>query len=103
MHHLVGDAERVAEAGGDLLELQHLLGVGLLVGAVEGGDAPAFEEASDGFVGRQHELFDQAVGDVALAAGDADHLAALVEADDGLGQVEVNRAAPLALGVEDER
>ena len=41
--------------------------------------------------------------DVALGAGDALHQAVFVEFDDGLGQIEVDGAAALALAVEDQR
>src|SRR5208282_5592526 len=47
--------------------------VGLFVHAEEQTQAAAFEVFGDGFVCREHELFDDAVGDVALAAEDAGH------------------------------
>ena len=44
-------------------------------------------------VGEQHELLDQAMGDVALGGEDRRHAAGLVEHQLVLGQVEVDRAA----------
>ena len=55
----------------------------------------------DALVGGEHEFFDEAVGPGAVGARDALHLAFVVEVDDGLGQVEVDGAALLALAVED--
>ena len=93
-------AEGVSEGGGDGLEIVDALGVGLLVDAVEAGDAVRLEMVRDGFVGREHELLDDAVGDVALGAGDGLHQSEVVEFDDGLGQIEVDRSAALALAIE---
>ena len=90
------ETERVAEARGELLELDHAARVGLLVDAVERGHAEVFEPDGDALVGGEHELLDEAVGPGALGAGDAAHLAVLVELDDRLGQVEVDAAALLA-------
>ena len=44
------------------------------------------EMVRDGFVGREHELFDQAVRDVAFGAGDGLHQPEFVEFDDRLGR-----------------
>ena len=56
----------------------------------------------DALVGGEHELFDEAVGPAALGAGDGGHVALRVELDDGLGQVEVDGAAAVALLVEQQ-
>ena len=95
------DAERISESRGDDFEVVDALGVGLLVDAVEAGDAVRLEIVRDAFVGREHELFDQAVRDVALGAGDGLHQAEFVEFDDGLGEIEVDRSAALAFAVQD--
>src|SRR5579863_542854 len=95
------DPERVSESGGDGFEIVDALGVGLLVDAVEAGDAVRLEMVGNGFVGREHELFDQAVGDVALGARDGLHHSEFVEFDDRLGEIEVDRSAAVALAVED--
>ena len=97
------DAQRIAETRGDGLEVHHALGIGLLVDAIQRRDALVLEIAGDALVGRQHELLDDAVGDVALRARDAGHQAVLVELDHRLGQIEVDGAAAHALAVEDQR
>ena len=56
-----------------------------------------------GFIGGQHELFDDAMGDVARRARDAGHGAPLVEFDQRLGQIEIDGAAAHALAVQDQR
>ena len=101
LHGHRAQAERVSEAGGDVLELQDALRGGLLVDAEDGRDAVGFQMGGDGLVGGQHELLDEAMGEVAGRAGDAGHLAPLVEFDQGLGEVEVDGAALDALAVED--
>ena len=70
--------------------------------AVDGGDALRGEPGGDALVGGEHELFDQAVRPAALGADDGFHVAVGVELDDGLGEVEVDGAATLALGIEAE-
>src|SRR6185437_1424262 len=67
------DAERVAEAGGDLLKLKDALGVGLLMNAVEAGDVALLKVRGYGFIGGKHELFNEAVSPVALRGRDAFH------------------------------
>ena len=64
--------------------------------AVERRHAEILEPNGDTLVGGEHELFDEAVGPGALGAGDAAHLAVLVELDDRLGQIEVDRSALFA-------
>ena len=64
------------------------------------GMALGFDPVGDALVGGEHELFDEAVGPAALGADDGLHVAVGVELDDGLGEVEVDGAAAVALGVE---
>ena len=100
---LDGEAARSrgsSRTGGGLLEVDDALGVGHLVDAVDAGDALGFEPGGDALVGGEHELFDEAVGPAALGADDGGHVALGVELDDGLGEVEVDGAAAVALGVE---
>ena len=89
-------AERVAKAGGQILELDHAARLRLFVDAIERGHAPILDPGGHAFVGGQHEFLDQTVGPGALGLGDAAHLALLVELDHRLGQVEVDRAPLLA-------
>ena len=79
------DAERIAEVRGDFFELHDAFGVGLFVDAEDRWDPGLFEMRSNGFVGREHELFDDAVRDVAGAARDPGHFAEFVEFDRGSG------------------
>ncbi len=93
LHALDGqgaDSQRVSEGGGDDFEVVDALGVGLFVDAVERGDAFIFEIVRDALVRREHEFFDQAMGDVALRSGDALHHAEFVELDDRLGEIEID-------------
>ncbi len=87
--------ERVAERQRELGEFLDLPRVGLFVDPVEGRAAGLGQLLGDGFVGQQHELLDDAVGDVALGREDARHPAALVEPDVGFGEVEVDGSAPV--------
>ncbi len=96
------EAERIAEAGGELFELDDAARFGLLVDAVERRDAEIFKPDGDALVGGEHELLDEAVGPGALGAGDAAHLAVLVELDDRLGQIEIDGAALLAALVHED-
>ncbi len=66
-------------------------------------DAGGFQVRGHGFVSRQHELFDDAVGDVARRAADAGHRARLVELDQRFGHVEIDRAAAHPLAVQYQR
>ena len=86
---------------GGLFEVDDAFGIGLFVDAVDGGHAEAMVPVGDALVGGEHELFDEAVGPGAVGAEDALHLAFVVEVDDGLGKIEVDGAALLALAVED--
>ena len=91
------DAQRVAERRGDLLELQDLFCIGLLVDAVNRRHAAMLEIPRHTFVRGQHEFLDDAVRDVALRARDTRHPSELIEFNFRFGQVEVNRAAALAM------
>ena len=62
----------------------------------------AFEQVvCDGAVGGEHELFNDAMGDVALAAADVGHVLLVVEFDDRLGEIEIDRAIFAAAGIEE--
>ena len=76
-----GDAKGVAEMAATSSNSKTRCGVGRFVDAVDGFEARGFESAGDGFVGGEHELLDDAVSDVARAAGDAGHHAGFVEQD----------------------
>ena len=102
-HRRRAPAQRIAEVRGDLLELQHALGIGALVDAEDGRDFQGFQMRGDGFIGRQHELLDQAMRDVARRARDAGHFAELVELEQRLGQIEIDGPAADALAVQDQR
>ena len=106
LHALNGQraySQRVSESGGDDFEVVDAFGVGLFVDAVERGDAFIFQIVGDALVRREHEFFDQAVGDIALGSRDALHHSEFVELDDGFGEIEIDRSAALALAVQDHR
>ena len=88
--------ELVAEALQDLAQVDQPVRVGAVVHAVDRRLLGEEQVLRHGFVGREHELLDQLVGDVAGLRDDADHEALVVEHDVGVRQVEVDRAAPLA-------
>ena len=56
------DPQRITERRGDLLELEHLLRVGLLVDAVERRYGLSLQVTRHRFVGRQHEFLDECGG-----------------------------------------
>ena len=91
------DAERIAEGGGEILEIVDAFGVGRLMHAIDGCNAFLFEVGGDGFIGREHELLDEAMGKETLGAGDGLHETVLVEFDERLGKIEVDGAAALPL------
>src|SRR6266849_1804592 len=66
----VFDAERVAEGAGQLFELEDFAGVGLFMNAMERFDAAAKKICRDSAIASEHELFDEAVSNIALAARD---------------------------------
>ena len=102
LHRQRSKAERIAEASGELFKLDDAARFGFLVDAVERRHAEIFNPDGDALVGGEHELFDEAVGPGALGAGDAAHLAVLVELDDGLGKIEIDRPALFAALVHED-
>ena len=62
-----------------------------------------FQIVRHALVRRKHEFFDQAMRDVAFRASNALHQPELVELDDRLGQVEVDRSAALAFAIQNQR
>src|ERR1035437_2081550 len=103
LHGDGADAERDAEVRGKFLELHDALRIGHFVNPVDGGDAGMFQVSGDALVGRQHELLDDAVGDIARRARDAGHGAQFVELDERFRQVEIDGAPAHALLVEHQR
>src|ERR1035437_8957316 len=103
LHRDGADAQRHAEMRGDFLELHDAFRIGHFVNPVDGGDAGLLQVSGDALVGRQHELLDDAVGDIARRARDAGHGAQFVELDERFRQVEIDGAAAHALLVEHQR
>src|SRR5260370_36697130 len=56
----------------------------------------------DGAIGGEHELFNEAMSDVALAARDVGHALLFVKFDDWLGEIEVDGAVFVSAGVEEK-
>src|ERR1700678_2587154 len=56
----------------------------------------------DAFVRREHELFDEAVRDVALGARNTFHQSEFVEFDYRLRQIEIDGTATLTLAIEEQ-
>jgi len=54
----------------------------------------------DGFIGREHEFFDEAVSDVAFGSGDALHHAEFVKLDDRFRKIEIDRSAAFAFTIQ---
>src|SRR6266404_8452174 len=69
---------------------------------MERGNPPLEQICRHRAVRRQHELLDQAMRDVALAARDIDHALLLVELDYRLRQIEIDRAMLVAPGVQQQ-
>src|SRR5579863_124374 len=65
-------------------------------------DAATDQVMRDGTIGGEHEFFNEAVRDVAFAAGDGGDLLVLVELDDGGGKIEVDGAIFAAASVEEQ-
>ena len=67
--------------------------------AVDAGKIALLQVRGNGFIGGQHELFDQAMGPVALASRDALHHAQFIKLNHRFRHVKVNGAAlyPLAI------
>ena len=93
---------RIAEARGELFKLDDAARLGFLVDAVERRNAEIFNPDGHALVGGEHELLDEAVGPGALGAGDAAHFAVLIELDDGLGKIEIDRSALFAALVHED-
>src|ERR1700683_448098 len=70
---------------------------------MKAANAAALEIPRDSFIGDEHEFFNDAVGDVALAAQDSNHFPLIVKLNQRLGQIEINRAACVPAFTEDER
>jgi hypothetical protein len=96
---LLAGLEREAVGARQHQEVGELVLVGLGVDPVHGGQRPGGEVPGHRLVRREHELLDDAVGDVALALLQPHRPVLLVEDDPGLGQVEVDGAA---LGAGDD-
>src|SRR5437868_1634942 len=96
------DSQRIAEGARELLKFQNFFGVGFLVDAMKRFDAALKQVSSDSAIGSKHELFDEAMRDIALAASDVDHFLLLVEFDDALREIEIDGAVFVATGVEQE-
>ncbi len=94
------DAESVAESPGEFLKFQDFAGVGFFVDAMQGLDGTVEQVMSNGAVGGEHELFDDAMSDVSLAAGYVGHLLLVVEFDDRFGKIEIDGAIFVAASVE---
>ena len=96
-------AQGISEGRSDHFEIVNPLGIGFFVNPIQRCDALRFQILRHALVGREHELLDQTMSDVALRAGNAFHQAEFVELNHRLGQVEVNRSAALPFAVEDQR
>ncbi len=96
------DAQCIAEGAGQFLKFQNLAGVGFFVDAMDAFDGAMQEIMRDGSIGGEHELFNDAVGDVALAARDVGHALLRVELDDRFGEIEIDGAVFVAPGVEEK-
>ena len=99
---MCADAERVAEAGGDLLEIHHTLSLGLLVNSEQRGNAGLLQMRCHSLICGQHEFFDNPMRDVPVAPSDTGHLAKLIKLDQRLGHIEINRTALDSLPVQDQ-
>ena len=95
--------ELVAEALEDLAQVDQPVRVGPVVDAVDRRLLGEEELLRHGLVGRQHELLDQPVGDVARLGDDADDEPGVVEDDVGVREVEVDRAPRLAPPAQEGR
>src|SRR5580704_10183385 len=70
---------------------------------MQAGDAAFQKIAVHGAIGGEHELFDEAMRDVAFAANDADHAILRVEFDDAFGKIEVDGAVFVAARIQEQR
>ena len=101
LHRHCAKAQRVAEMNGDFFELHHALRVGLLMDAEHHRQVERFHAPRHRLIRRQHELFDQLVGLIARRAAHTRHLARVVELNQRLRQIEIDRPSPHALLVQD--
>ncbi len=97
----VFDAERITEGASQLFELENFARVGLFMNAMERLDAASKKICGDSAIGGEHELFDETVSDIALAARDIGHALLFVELDDRFGKIEVDGAAFIAAGIQE--
>src|SRR5580658_249167 len=67
---------------------------------MKGVEATLKKIMSYGAVGGEHELLNDAMGHVALAAADVGHLLLIVKFDDGLREIEIDGAVLIAAGIE---
>ena len=103
LHRQRANAERIAEGRGDGLEIEDALGIGLFVDAIERANSLVLEIAGDALIGRQHELLDDAVCNIALGARDPLHQSVLVKFDHRLRQIKINGAATHPLAIQHHR
>ena len=74
----------IAEAQGNFVEFEHLDRIRSLVNAIKTRDLPLKKMAGHRFVGSQHKLFNDAMGDIALGFDNANHATKLIEGNDRL-------------------
>ena len=87
--------ELVAEALEDFLQVDEAVRVGAVVDPVDRRLLGEEELLRHGLVGREHELLDQPVRDVARLGNDPDDQALVVQDDVRVRQVEIDRAPRL--------
>ena len=68
LHRQRSETKRITEAGGELFKLDDAARIGLLVDAVERGNAEILNPDGHTLVGGEHELFNEAIGPGALGA-----------------------------------
>ena len=83
----------VAEVRQERCKRVQLFGIGILVHAVENGQLFLFGKARHALVGLEHEFLDQFVGGAVFFALDGGRYAALVQRDDCLVNIQIQRAA----------
>ena len=99
-HRASGRAEAVAKRLDELFEFRDLLLVRRLVDAMQRGHPLLDEVFRHRLVRQQHELLDETMRDVALRGDDRFDFAVLRQDHFRLGEIEIDRAAPPATGVE---
>ena len=83
--------------GGELAEFFESRGVRFFVDAIDARRGAIFDRVRDGFVGGEHELFDELVAFVALDAFDAVGASVSVEENFDFGEIEIERACGKAV------